>query len=181
MLQQLCGQQINSVVVLPLKRSSKSGLVRLVLIFLSSSLMEQPTVRVGVRYAFYLAFASHIPSSCVWDLVIFLASLWVSSAANQSLISRWKSVTIPPKEGEKEVGWKTVVQLWWGRLKGVVVVFVLLLFVVFVIICCSWTSVASCSRKLWNFFLEPLLSTHSWNKQKILEFLLQLHPSTLQV
>lgn len=65
MLQQLCGQQINSVVVLPLKRSSKSGLVRLVLIFLSSSLMEQPTVRVGVRYAFYLAFASHIPSSCV--------------------------------------------------------------------------------------------------------------------
>lgn len=49
-LQLLCGQQINLVVVLPLRRSFKNGLVKSVLTFPSFSQMERPIVQAEVRY-----------------------------------------------------------------------------------------------------------------------------------
>ena len=54
MLQQHCGQQINLVVALPLRRNSNNGQVRLVRIFHFSSLMEQLFVLAEVRYVFIL-------------------------------------------------------------------------------------------------------------------------------
>lgn len=49
-LQLHCGQQISSMALLPLKRNSKTGRVRLVLMCPSFFLREQPTVLVEVRY-----------------------------------------------------------------------------------------------------------------------------------
>ncbi|CAL1406057.1 unnamed protein product [Linum trigynum] len=49
MLQLHCGLPINSVAVLPPRKSSRNGVERLVRTFLSSSLMEQPIVLVVVR------------------------------------------------------------------------------------------------------------------------------------
>lgn len=51
----LCGQQINSVVVLPLKKNFKNGLVRSVRMFPSFFLVELPIVLVEVRYVFRLS------------------------------------------------------------------------------------------------------------------------------
>lgn len=84
MLQPHFGQQINSMVVLPLKRNSKNGQVRLVQIFPSFSPMEQHIVLVEVRYVFIIRKFSSFMS------VIFLCQwliLWVDTANN--LITNW--------------------------------------------------------------------------------------------
>ncbi|RVW28193.1 4-diphosphocytidyl-2-C-methyl-D-erythritol kinase, chloroplastic/chromoplastic [Vitis vinifera] len=61
MLQQHCGQQINLVVALPLRRNSNNGQVRLVRIFHSSSLMEQLFVLAEVVEDISLPIPLDIP------------------------------------------------------------------------------------------------------------------------